>query len=148
MTCVLALEFVADPVGAIAELARVQSPGGRLVVGALGRFSFWALWRRLRGLVRPSLWRHAHFFSRRELAELLLEAGYGVLAGREAIFFPPLNSALLLACLRWLEPLGRRWLPGMAAFLAVAGNKFWERRPMDQANSSPPVAHHHLRRVG
>lgn len=123
VTCVLALEFVADPAEAVAELARVQPPGGRLVVGALGRFSFWALWRRLKGLVRPSLWRHAHFFSRRELAGLLSGAGYGGLARGETIFFPPLNSATLLTGLRWLEQPGRRWLPGMAAFLVVAGNR-------------------------
>jgi ubiquinone/menaquinone biosynthesis C-methylase UbiE len=30
VTCVLALEFVADPARAVAELARVQPPGGRL----------------------------------------------------------------------------------------------------------------------
>lgn len=123
VTCVLALEFVADPAGAVAELARVQPPGGRLVVGALGRFSLWALWRRLKGLVRPSLWRYAHFFSRRELAELLHRAGYKDLTGQEAIFFPPLNSARLLTCLRWLERPGRRWVPGMAAFLALAGDR-------------------------
>jgi len=123
VTCVLALEFVADPAEAVAELARVQPPGGRLVIGVLGRFSLWTLWRRLKGLVRPSLWRHAHFFSRRELAGLLSGAGYGGLARRETIFFPPLNSATLLTGLRWLERPGRRWVPGMAAFLVVAGNR-------------------------
>ncbi len=123
MTCVLALEFIVDPAGTVDELARVQPPGGRLVVGALGRFSLWALWRRLKGLIRPSLWRRAHFFSRRELAGLLLRAGYRGLAGQEAIFFPPVNSATLLIGLRRLEPPGRRWVPGMAAFLAVTGDK-------------------------
>jgi len=123
VTCVLALEFVADPAEAVAELARVQRPGGRLVIGALGRFSLWALWRRLKGLVRPSLWQRAHFFSRRELAGLLLGAGYRNLVGREAIFFPPVNSATLLTGLRRLERPGRRWMPGMAAFLVVAGDK-------------------------
>jgi SAM-dependent methyltransferase len=123
VTCVLALEFVADPAEAADELSRVQPQGGRLVVGALGRFSLWALWRRLKGLVWPSLWRRARFFSRRELAGLLSGAGYGKVVGREAIFFPPLKSGRLLAELRRLEGPGRRWMPGMAAFLAVAGDK-------------------------
>ena len=122
-TCVLALEFVPDPAGAIAELARVQPLGGRLVTGALGRFGLWALWRRLKGLLRPSLWRRAHFFSRRELTGLFFGAGYRELAERQAIFFPPLNSATLLAGLRWLERQGRRWAPGLAAFLTVAGDR-------------------------
>jgi len=123
VTCVLALEFVADPAGAVAELARVQPLDGRLVVGALGRFSLWALGRRLKGWIRPSLWRRARFFSRRELSGLLAGAGYGKLAERQAIFFPPVNSASLLTLLRRLERAGRRWTPGMAAFLAVAGNR-------------------------
>ena len=123
VTCVLALEFVAEAGEAVAELARVQPPGGRLVIGALGRFSFWALWRRLKGLARPSLWQRARFFSRRELAGLLLGAGYRELAGREAIFFPPTHSAVLLTGLRRLERPGRRWVRGMAAFLVVAGDK-------------------------
>jgi SAM-dependent methyltransferase len=123
VTCVLALEFVADPAEAVAELVRVQPPGGRLVLGVLGRFSLWALWRRLKGLVRPSLWQRARFFSRRELAGLLSGAGYGKVEGREAIFFPPIDSNLLLAGLRRLERLGRRRMPEMAAFLAVAGSK-------------------------
>ena len=111
VTCVLALEFVADPAEAADELSRVQPQGGRLVLGALGRFSLWALWRR------------ARFFSRRELAGLLSGAGYGKVVGREAIFFPPFKSARLLIGLRRLERPGRRWMPGMAAFLAVAGDK-------------------------
>ncbi len=123
VTCVLALEFVADPDRAVAEMARVQPAGGRLVIGALGRFSLWALWRRLKGLIWPSLWRRARFFSRRQLADLLLRAGYGELAERGAIFFPPVNSVMLLRRLRWLERLGSHWASGMAAFLAVTGSQ-------------------------
>jgi ubiquinone/menaquinone biosynthesis C-methylase UbiE len=123
VTCVLALEFVADPAVAVAELARVQPPHGRLVIGALGRFSFWALLRRLKGLFGASLWRRARFFRRQEMAGLLLKAGYRDVVTREAIFFPPFQSAPLLAVLLRLEQPGRRWVPGMAAFLAVAGNR-------------------------
>lgn len=121
VTCVLALEFVAEPAAVLAELARVQTPGGRLVIGVLGRFSLWALWRRLKGWFRPSLWRHAHFFSRAEVSALMREAGYEELAEKPAIYFPPVNSPTLLSVLHRLERPGRRWLPGMATFLAVAG---------------------------
>ncbi len=41
----------------------------------------------------------------------------------EVIFFPPVNSATLLTGLRRLEWPGRRRVPGMAAFLAVSGDK-------------------------
>lgn len=121
VTCVLGLEFVADPTKAVAELARIQPPSGQLVVGALGRFSLWALGRRFKALLRPSLWRHAHFFSRRELAGLLVGAEYRALTEEQAIFFPSVSSTALLTVLRRFEGVGHRWLPGMAAFLAVAG---------------------------
>lgn len=129
VTCILALEFVTDPAAVVAELARVQSSGGRLVIGALGRFSFWALWRRLKGLFRRSLWRSAHFFSRTELIKLMRAAGYGALAERQAIYFPPVNSARLLPVLRRLERTGHRWAPGTAAFLAVAGDQDGDIKP-------------------
>ena len=122
-TCVLGLEFVADPAAAMAELARVQPPGGRLVIGALGRYSLWALLRRLRGLFDTSLWRRAHFFGRRELAGLFLKSGYGDLMMQGAVFFPPVNSATWLAVLRWLEKPGRRWMPDLAVFLAAVGTR-------------------------
>lgn len=123
VTCILALEFVANAVPAVAELARVQTPDGRLVIGALGRFSFWALWRRLKGLFRPALWQDAYFFSRTELIKLMRAAGYGTLAEQQAIYFPPVNLTKLLPVLRRLERPGHRWAPGIAAFLAVAGNR-------------------------
>lgn len=119
--CVLALEFVADPAAVVAELARLQPPGGRLVIGVLGRFSFWALWRRLKGLFQPLLWQRARFFSRKAAVSLLRAAGYQTVVERQAIYFPPVNSAGALAVLRRLEGAGRRWTPGTAAFLVVSG---------------------------
>src|SRR5450759_2795555 len=50
--CVIAvttLFFVRDSERAIMEMARVLKPGGRLVIGELGRWSFWAAHRRIRG---------------------------------------------------------------------------------------------------
>jgi ubiquinone/menaquinone biosynthesis C-methylase UbiE len=128
VTCILALEFVADPAAAVAEVARVQTPGGRLLIGALGRFSFWALWRRLKGLFRRSLWRSAHFFSRTELVQLMRAAGYGALSERGAIYFPPVDSARLLTVLRRLERLGHRWAPGTAASLTAVGGRDGDSR--------------------
>jgi SAM-dependent methyltransferase len=51
---VTALGFVGSPAQAVREIARVLRPGGRLVVGELGRFGIWAAWRRSgRGLDPP-----------------------------------------------------------------------------------------------
>ena len=58
------------------------------------------------------------------VAENALLVLVSVEKGDEAAPAPPLNSAVLLTGLRWLERPGRRWMPGMAAFLAVAGDQF------------------------
>jgi ubiquinone/menaquinone biosynthesis C-methylase UbiE len=58
-----------------------------------------------------------------ELTRLLAGAGYGALAEEQAIFFPPLNSARLPNSLRRFEGVGRRFIPGGATFLVVAGRR-------------------------
>jgi len=40
--------FIADAASAVREIARVLRPGDRLVLGVLGRWSVWAMSRRLR----------------------------------------------------------------------------------------------------
>ena len=53
--------FVPDASVAVREMARVLRPGGRLVLGELGRWSLWALVRRLRGWLGSATWKAAHF---------------------------------------------------------------------------------------
>jgi ubiquinone/menaquinone biosynthesis C-methylase UbiE len=45
------------------EMYRVLRPGGRLVVGELGKWSSWTAVRRLRAFATSSPWQRAHFFS-------------------------------------------------------------------------------------
>jgi SAM-dependent methyltransferase len=116
---VTALCFVARPDAALREMARVLTPGGRLVLGELGRFSTWAAGRRVRGCLGSSLWRLARFWSRRELAALAARAGLRVLDVRGTVFFPPSGLAARLAAP--LEPtLTRLHAPGGALLVLAA----------------------------
>ena len=72
---VTVLCFSGDPQKVVAEAFRVLRPGGRLVLGELGRYSSWAAWRRLRGFAGSRTWQDAHFFGCRELRALLRRAG-------------------------------------------------------------------------
>jgi 2-polyprenyl-3-methyl-5-hydroxy-6-metoxy-1,4-benzoquinol methylase len=118
---VTVLCFVSAPEGALAEFARVSRPGGRVVVGELGRYSSWAAERRLAGWLGSPTWRAAHFRSARELERLARGAGLNVEGVRGAVYYPPCGR-----CARWLAPLDgtlSRTTTFGAAFLALTASK-------------------------
>lgn len=118
---VTVLCFLPDAAAAVREMARVLAPGGRLVLGELGRYSVWAAERRLRGWLGAGTWRHAHFWSRRELTGIVEAAGLRVAEMRGCVFFPPSQRAA--RAVAPFEPfLTRMHAPG-AAFLAIAADK-------------------------
>lgn len=118
---VTVLCFVPDAHRAVGEMARVLVPGGRVVLGELGRFSVWAAKRRVQGWLGASTWRHAQFWSRSELAALAHGAGLHAAKVRGSVFFPPSGMAARLVAP--VEPvLSRLHAPG-AAFLALAADK-------------------------
>jgi ubiquinone/menaquinone biosynthesis C-methylase UbiE len=114
--------FAPDPHAVVNEAFRVLRPAtGRLILGELGRYSAWAMVRRLRGLLGASAWRAAHLFSRHEMERLLRSAGFENLAVRAGVFSPPVNRLAILRVLRPLGVVGRRFAPGTGAFLAARG---------------------------
>jgi len=118
---VTVLCFVPDARAAVREMARVLVPGGRLVLGELGRFSIWAAERRVRGWLGANTWRHARFWSRAGLGALVRDAGLRVADVRGAVFFPPSGLAARIAA-RFEPALSRLRAPG-AAFLALVAEK-------------------------
>lgn len=128
VTAVLMLEFAPSPQAVVDEMVRVLRPGGRLVIGALNKWSLWAFIRRVKALFVPSVWREAAFFSRRDLGRLLSSAGCENPHWRSVIYFPPFNWPWLLDRGRALERIGQRLSPDLGAFLAAGCKKhvpFW-----------------------
>ncbi len=110
-----------DARAAVREMARVLAPGGRIVLGELGRWSVWAAERRVRAWFGAETWRRARFWTRGELAALARDAGLRVGGVRGSVFFPP--SGLAARAMAPLEPLMRRIHAPGAAFLALVADK-------------------------
>lgn len=113
--------FIADPRRAIREMVRVLQPGGRLILGELGRWNLWAAQRRVKGWLGAELWRAAHFRSRAGLVALATDAGLKDAFVTGAVFYPPLGLAA--KAMATIDPwIGRRTSIG-AAFLVLSATK-------------------------
>jgi 2-polyprenyl-3-methyl-5-hydroxy-6-metoxy-1,4-benzoquinol methylase len=89
VVAVTVLCFVRDAERAFMEMARVLKPGGRLVIGELGHWSFWAAHRRIRGWLGDPTWRAAIFRTAAELRGLARAARLDVVEMRGAVYYPP-----------------------------------------------------------
>ena len=121
VVAVTLLCFVPDAQAAVREMARVLRPGGRLVLGDLGRWSTWAAKRRLKGWAGSETWRGARFWSCPDLRALVQAAALVPSACSGCVYLPPFQScampmARLDRRLRWLGSVG-------AAFIAVVGHR-------------------------
>ncbi len=112
--------FLKEPEKTLMEMNRVLKPGGRLVVGVLNRWSPWALFRRIKGVFKDTIYNQAHFISPPELEGLLRDAGFEVKAVRTCLFFFPINKRLYLRLAEPFERLDRMIIPKTGAFLAVS----------------------------
>lgn len=121
LLAVTVLCLIEDTGSALREMRRVLKPGGRLIVGELGRSSSWAAARRVKGWLGASLWRSARFSSPSDLERLATGAGLVDASVSGAIFYPPIGMAA-----RLLGPIDR-WLGACttlgAAFLVLLATK-------------------------
>lgn len=115
--------FVRQSREALLEMRRVLKPGGRVVLGLLNSASPWALIRRVKGLVKESVYREAEFISPSGIESLLRGAGFKEVRVESCLFFLPVNSAAYMRLSGAHERLGRALFPRRGAFLAAVAIK-------------------------
>jgi len=98
-----------NPRLALAEMVRLLTTDGRLLIGELNPFSPWQLWRGVKRAVGLSRFPHSKFLLPASVKAALLGKGCRIVAEKTAIFYP---------FLRWEERLNS-WL-GQAARLFAA----------------------------
>lgn len=121
VTAVTILCFVDDAAAVFREIARVLRPGGRLIIGELGKWSSWAAGRRIRAWFGSRLWRRGRFRTARELSDLAQEAGLVVETVRGAVYYPRWGIAARLMS-RFDPQLGKLTTFG-AGFVALVAVK-------------------------
>lgn len=121
VTAVTVLCFTEDKSRAVKEMARVLRPGGRLVVGGLGRWSTWAASRRIRAWFGDELWEGARFTTAHELRALAEAAALRVDRVRGGVYYP--RSVVAARAMKALDPLLGGITTFGAAFVAMMGTK-------------------------
>ena len=121
VTAVTVLCFVEQRSGAVEEMARVLKPGGRLVIGGLGRWSTWAASRRIRAWLGNQFWRHARFMTAHQLRTLAIDAGLHLDQLRGAVYYP--HCAAAARAMKPLDPVFGGVTAFGAAFIAMQATK-------------------------
>ncbi|MFQ5937635.1 MAG: class I SAM-dependent methyltransferase [Acidiferrobacterales bacterium] len=143
------LDFADDPHQVLREVDRVLVPEGHVVVMGFNPLSLWGVTRlftKRRGRVPWC----GHFFGLARIKDWLRLLEYELTAGRMLYYRPPLHNENVMDRLYFMDKVGDRWWPMMAAaYVVVAKKKVfgvtplqprWRTKPAIGPGLSDPVA--------
>jgi SAM-dependent methyltransferase len=127
------LEFSEHPEKILQEAWRVLIPEGHLIITGFNPWSLFGLWRRLKHKPDTLPW-NGKFLSMYKLRRMLEQFGAEVTEEKTIFFRPPLENALWLKKLRFLEIVGEYCCPyAGGAYLLVAKKKVSTLTPIKSA---------------
>jgi ubiquinone/menaquinone biosynthesis C-methylase UbiE len=121
---ITSLEFAADPLEALTELARVLRPGGKIIIGTINAESPWADVRRRHQGPDDDAGGIARFYTPQSMRMLLRRTGtFGAVTLESCLYALPTDDMSLEAGARRKEFLGRLFRPLTGAFLVTTARK-------------------------
>ncbi len=116
------LEFSKAPKKFLSEVRRVAKPNGKVVIAVLNLFSLYGVERRIKGLFEKTIFSDAHFYTYRELKNLM-NIYLNDVKVNSSVFFPPDPSQFFLCIADDLERFGRKYCKPFGALLVGRGTK-------------------------
>lgn len=151
------LDFAEDPHQVLREIDRVLAPEGHVVILGFNPMSLWGITRLFRKRGGRVPW-CGHFFALARIKDWLRLLEYEITTGHMLYYRPPLQNESVMDRLYFMDKVGDRWLPMMAAaYLVVAKKRVfgvtplrprWRTSPAIGPGLSEPVVRGGLQRHG
>ncbi len=116
------LDFCDDPHQVLREVSRVLRPEGHAVMLGFNPVSPWGFRRLLARRPRPAPW-CGRFLPLSRIKDWLLLLDFEVTHGQMLYYRPPLTSENAMERLHFMDKMGDRWWPMMAAVYLVVAKK-------------------------
>jgi SAM-dependent methyltransferase len=114
-----ALETAEHPRELLAEIWRILTPGGRVIVVAPSRRGLWAR-------LDTTPFGHGQPFSKSQLRELMRDTLFSPSHWSEVLYLPPFDRRIFLSCAPAFERIGRSLnLPGAGVFVVEATKQLY-----------------------
>jgi SAM-dependent methyltransferase len=127
-----ALETAEHPREMLAEIWRVLTPGGRLIVVAPNRAGLWAR-------LDTTPFGHGRPFSRGQLLDLMRETLFSPIFWSEALYAPPIERAVLTRLAPAIERIsGKLSLPGAGVIVVEATKQLYRMVGVRRARHALP----------
>jgi SAM-dependent methyltransferase len=134
------LDFCADPHQVLREVNRVLAPEGHVAVLGFNPLSLWGVRRLFARPPRALPW-NGHFLRLARLKDWLRLLDFDLTHGQMLFYRPPLMREGMMDRLFFLDRMGDRWWPMMAAvYLLVAKKRVLGMTPIKPAWKLKPIS--------